>query len=173
MYTKGFAFQKVSVNILHDINTVFKMKIKNGIKNTNNFQSFIFKKYLLLESNECEVCKKNFRTAKILKNHQKVNHKIQDDEANSKTVRELPKKLNEVLECVVCGIEFDSVKKYNTHMITMKHRKVKIFCEFCNKQLNIEYYEQHVLLKHNGGNACNICDEKFDSKEVCVYIHRT
>ena len=173
MYTKGFAFQKVSEKILHDITTHFKMKIKNLIKYQNNFQSFIHKKYLLLESNECVICKKNFRTAKILKNHQKVNHQIQNKEANSKTVRKLPKKLNEVLECVVCGIEFDSVKKYNAHMITMKHRKVKIFCEFCKKQLNIEYYEQHVLTKHDGGHACNICDEKFYFKEVCVFILRT
>ncbi len=75
------------------------------------------------------------------------------------------------MECVVCGIEFDSVKEYNTHMITMKHRKVKIFCEFCKKPRALQHYEQHVLLKHDGGHACNICDEKFLFEEVCVFNH--
>jgi len=69
------------------------------------------------------------------------------------------------LECGICGIDFNSVKDYNSHMITMEHKKVKIFCEFCKKQLNIQYYEQHVLLKHDGGHACNICVEKFYLKE--------
>ena len=74
-----------------------------------------------------------------------------------------------VLECALCQIEFNSIEDYNFHIKTMKHGKMKIFCEYCLKQLVFKYYPKHVLTNHSGLHVCNTCDEKFDNKRVSFY----
>ena len=71
-----------------------------------------------------------------------------------------------VLECALCQIGFNCIEDYNVHIKTMKHGKMKISCDYCQKLMSVHYYRQHVLTNHSSLHVCNTCDEKFDNKRV-------
>lgn len=88
----------------------------------------------------CHVCKKNFTTHWVLKEHMKIHSK------------ERP------FICPICGHGF--TKKYNLKVHVMVHKKIKPFkCAYCPQSYVANYLLTHHMRKHkhtHGRNSLNV-----------------
>ncbi|XP_050400214.1 zinc finger and BTB domain-containing protein 17 isoform X6 [Patella vulgata] len=136
---------------------------------------------------KCEICSKSYNTSKVLKNHIKMVHEIQELECNIcyrdyKTPASLRRHITQVhgsqapgqrvyYMCPDCELAFTSTAYYAEHIQTLHPERAKhLHCMFCGKEYDkLEKILLHIHLEHAAGDkekifSCDECDAKFKSK---------
>ena len=99
-----------------------------------------------LEIHHCKECKRNFKTRKMFKIHQKTEHDLKIPEEIV-----VPKQPNQY-DCPECSKTLVNLQGLNLHMKVV-HQSQRISCEFCGKQVVESKLQEHL-------NKCKITHEK-------------
>ena len=105
------------------------------------------------ESLQCEVCKRKFDCADVLRNHL-VNHLKDDTQQNGKTSK-----------CTECGMKFRNTRGLDKHIIT-KHPTTELDCHICGKKLPRGQLKIH-MNAHDQVKSfkCDLCSKAFMRNE--------
>ena len=127
-----------------------------------------------LKTNSCDLCKKMFSRKSNLYQHRKrvhMRHNINFDKAREELRIE-----NGVFKCRICELEFKSMDKLNSHLISntcIDNRNLDenflYKCDLCEKAfLNKNTLQSHVKFKHSKQlkHVCSECKATFSYKST-------
>ncbi|XP_061398308.1 zinc finger protein 184-like [Musca vetustissima] len=186
--------EKLSVLKEREMRLTKRPPVNNNVANENKFPcemcDMVFEENLTLKRHlnthsktkphRCDICKRNFSSAKYLNNHQSKRHKDSDrtDFTCSncsehfenitllKEHRRIHKTPSEDIICEVCEYKFESIRSLMRH-IKIEHPKTeKLKCEKCSESFLIrQHLNKHLKQRHKKKPLfCEICERDFKYK---------